>query len=309
MKTFTIILSILVSSLISVEAKTSPVSYVELLSLNVAHEGELKWIVEHVEASNVEEPAEMSKLLGKYSEDFRRIGHFQISAILDLFAGGPKGKHSVSCLSYEAKRFIDLATVSFGNIKNYLALVESNQQPEHNRKLFNLLIWHSNNTWRKCLSDSAITSMFASMSQKIDPEVENTFDKLILARSNSDKELASEAEKIDFTKGKLDGRGMVDAMAANLKQAKPSAQVFPNMLFEFITSKCRSLYPILSDFFDGYNLSRALFPNEIESREERLAKFKKLNEYSRLCNQVLKPATSQISATNIAKNTPKTFKR
>lgn len=314
MRSLLLIYFALYYAICSAQAKTPSLDYTRLLSERVTNEEELRWVVDHIENNDYQSLLEISEVLKRYSEDFKRIGHSRIANILGSLASQNRnsGKHPIECSGREAKQFIDLTTIAFGNLEKYISLVStSNQLPERVQKLLNFLNWHSNSIWRECLKPEVIKSMFISLINGLDLQAEEALDSLFTSTEfyHQDDVAATKAEKMDFTDSQMDGFSMFSSMSDFLKKKNPSARINSYRMVEFIESNCKVLYPKLSQFFDGYNLARALFNEEPKVEEENSTRFNKLNEYSRLCGQILRPSSAQIAVANIARSMPRIFQR
>lgn len=286
--------------------------YVQLLSDRIVSEGELKWVKEHIEKSDFENPFEIAKTLKKFGDDFKRIGHNRISTMLELFATEDLiGRYPVACSSGAAKQFIDMTTIAFGSFDKYLSIAQSDDRakPEllqSNKKLFQFLKWNGDQVWKRCLKPAEIQISFMNLIGEINVKAEESLDSLFSSTTiYQDQELVAKVKNTDFVGSQIDGKSMFESMREYLKRENPKSLVNSYKMAEFIENNCKLLYPKLSGFFDGYNLARALFSDEPTLEEENSAKFNKLNQYSRLCGQILRPSTSQIAIKNIAKSTPK----
>lgn len=297
--TFVSLLSIAVCA---VQAKTEPLEYIELISQPLEHEKELKWIVEEVEKGedSIEGTTRALDEAKKLSID---KGDYTTKIILDVFDLVPVDPISeTEQFSFEVKCLIDITSLSFGSYKSFLSLLNSNQLPENNKKLFNYLKVYVYKKWPKCLLANNLKLAFFNTLDKLNKEAEKAFDMLMKTNEEfpSDAKLASVAEKTDFVKGKnLNGKHMMSAMKKYLKEFAPEVKTNRHMLARYVLESCSRMYSTLVEFFDGYNLARSLSPELPITVEEESATFIKLNEYSRLCVQALDVATSKVALENI----------
>lgn len=304
MKNFLIVSLILSIGISIAQAKIKPLEYIELVSFPLEHETELKWIVENIERIPEESPSEedFAKFFAEAKTQSVNDGDYQKRVVLDAFDRTIPVPNEDA--SFEAKCFIDVTTVAFGGFGNFISLVRSKKLPEKSRKLFTYLKDYGLEKWSNCLGKDNLQSAFFSTLNKLDKVAEETFDKLLKTNEKfpSEGKLASAVEKVDFVRGKLDGKHMMNSMKAYLEEFKPNIKTTSTMLVNFIRQLCDKMYPTLVDFYDRYNLARAISPDQPKTVEEDSPTFKKLHEYARLCIQVLDSATSKIAAEKIEKS-------
>lgn len=308
MKTFSIGLLILTLVICDTQAKVNPQDYIELVSFPVEHQTELRWIVDKIEErTSSDSEQDFVKFFAEAKAESVNAGDYQKKVILDVFdptSVSSSSSHDEGNFSFDAKCFIDLTTVAFGSFKNYISLVKSKKLPQKNVKLFNYLKEYGYNKWQKCLSSNTLQISFFGALDKLDKVAERAFDELFKTNEEypSESKLNSVVEKVDFVKGKLNGKYMMSAMKKYLEEFTPNVKTNANMLVNYLHQLCDKMYPTLVEFFDGYNLARAILPDRPKTSEEDSPTFKKLHEYTRLCIQLMDSATSKIAAEKITKS-------
>lgn len=304
MKTFLVGLLVLTLMICDAQAKVNPLDYIELVSFPIEHETELRWIVDKIEERTLSDSEEdFAKFFAEAGAESINTGDYQKKVILDVFdpkSVGSSSSHDEGNFSFDAKCFIDLTTVAFGSFKNYISLIKSKKLPQKNVKLFNYLKDYGYKKWSKCLSPNTLQISFFGALDKLDKVAERAFDQLF--KTNKEYPSQKVVEKVDFVKGKLNGKHMMSAMKKYLEEFSPNVKTSANMLVNYLHQLCDKMYPTLVEFFDGYNLARAISPNQPKTNEEDSPTFKKLHEYTRLCIQLMDSATSKIAAEKITKS-------
>lgn len=280
-------------------AEIKPLEYIELVSFPLEHVTELKWIVENIEKTPGDSDEDFVNFFIEAKKQSINEDDYQKKVVLDAL--DPKTPVSDEDVSFEAKCFIDITTIAFGSFKNYISMVKSGKLPKTSKKLFNYLKEYGFDKWRNCIAKDKIQLVFSSTLDKLDKVAERTFGQLFHTneRDPSENKLASVAEKVDFVKGKLNGKHMMAAMKSYLQGVELNLKATPKLLVYYIKNLCDKMYPTLVDFYDRYNLARAISPDRPKTDLEDSPTFKKLHEYARLCIQLLDLSTTKIAEEKI----------
>lgn len=300
-----LILSALLVGLIGrASGERRPYDY--LILDRVGNEKTLSSLLRSVEENggkNVEETADYFR---KIQGDFvgAQSGDSFLKQLVDFFVELAYSKpDSKACSSLGVSLFSEIITVAFGSVENYAEMIKSaEKEPVNDLKLFNFLKHYGRETLKRCLSPSFMPKRINRMVSAIDSGAEFTFDKLMAMGKVfvSQLELIEASEKINFLVSKFNGNEMVKYMLSNSKLTFPKKNP-PKDLVGFIRTTCNKISIHISDVLDSYNLGTILAP-EATRKLILMPRFRKLNEYLRLCRQVQNPSTSDEASKNIIKN-------
>lgn len=284
----------------------TPDEYIDGVTVSYKHETDLSWIVNQIEQYSGESPEDTRRLLEELQQRLVGYDNPYLHMIVGTLVEFTEDKSRTICFGYRAATFLDLVRSAFGSFKAYKLSMTTRQIPDKNQKLFTFLNYYEYGKYRRCLRSKSFARRYVEARSGIDVKAEEIFDGFLFTQLKypSDVSMAKTAQKMDFVKQKFNGKYMMKMMEQFERPNKTDSdwKGNPRKLVEYVRSVCKKLYPALSEFFDGYNLAKALFPSEPERYEEKLPRFRKLNEYSRLCNQVLNPPNSEIFADNLIKS-------
>lgn len=296
----TLLSALLVGSIGRTTGERTPYDY--LILDRVGYEKTLSSLLRGVEekgGNNVQETADHFR---KLQQDLvsKQSGDLFLKQIVDFFVELADSKpDSKACSSLGVNQFIEIIAVAFGSVENYAEMVKSNEkEPANDLKLFNFLKHYGREQLKCCLSPSFMPKRINKMVSAIDTDAEFTFDQLMAMGKVfvSQLELIEVSERLNFLVSKFKGNEMVKYMVS---KSKPSC--LKKDLVGFIKTTCNKISNQIANVLDSYNLGRILAPEATE-KLILMPRFKKLNEYLRLCRQVQNPSTSDEASKNIIKN-------
>lgn len=269
------------------QAKTPPARYVEKLSSPIENEDDVKRLMDEVEehGGTFEETLQ---LVRRIKSEIEEKGFYGPNWLVTLIEDPPNYNRYHEFQSMQARLIIHLTTLAFGSFGEFVRLVNSDEIPGKNLNLFNFLKKYTLDKYKMYLDSEKLLEQYNYAVQRLDKAAEKALDELVSnnGQSSGDELLASEAEKLDFIDGQLDEHHMIRVMQQYEQELKTKLQTNTSKLIRFLQFACKHFYPLLGDFYDGYNLAKVLLPQHPVAPVEETGTFNKLNEYSRLCRQV-----------------------
>lgn len=221
----------------------------------------------------------------------------------------PKASYNV-CSSHFVGRLVGLVQVLWGDFDNFLKLVPTGNLPSQHKKLFSYIVVNAPVQYKKCYDGTE--TKYAKMRMIMDKRAESQFDKFISkgkeqdATDAADQRLTKTALQIDFVNGQLKMGKMMKALNTYTNNDDDSYNSVANTALRFLEDTCSAFQNTLTEVFIPYNMARALNGQQKCPKLDRLGPgFTKLNEYIRLCNQMMNPNSHLDVKENINLNSSK----
>lgn len=315
---------------LSLSPGRSPQEYLSAFSntKQVPQASEISWILREVEKDEADSVEATANYLRKAASVAEKIAHrdidqsfvddtavstfdrrriFDLWEALDKFVelSSQSSKEEPVCMKYNVRHFIGTVNIGFGGIDKFLAAISpySSSTEVQKLKMFNYLKYYGNRYFAQCLEQ--IESRFDKNLSRMDQEVESKFDELIsmdkeYPPSKAEEMLLEQAQQVDLFTNQFDARKMYNSIKYHLPESH-SEYTSSKSFTIFLQGICSVLTSQLGDVYDAYNLSRALLPEDA-IKLNLSARFLKLNEYVRICNQLQDPDIREKVMANIKQN-------
>lgn len=275
--------------------------YLIFLDSTAAYEDEFQWISEQLEQSAAQEPEKLSEIIhqkldlvreARKENNHESIDHpqhrlIQLEDVLDQFAHLTEPVESwdhdcrvVSTLQH----FLDALDIVFGGLDEFNRLIAENKTPEENGKLFIFMKHYGLSHLNQCLA--ALIEGYQLEAQNGPWDDEHDLDMLLTPSAEienvNDLKLLETANNYDFNSDDF-----ADFLTLKSLENTYSSTLGDNTAAERALSfSCAGLKLDLANVFVTYDVARALIPEETQLATKDLdARFHKLDEYFRLCNE------------------------
>lgn len=296
--------------------------YLLFLRFADSFEHEISWLAEQVEQQPAENPSEIldfiqSKLIyikenaknGDILNDIGLLDGENVAQLLDVlqeFSMLPLSQKPIHCVIYNLEHYLSAIELLYGGLKEFANFAGNNTKPSRFAKLFGFMQYYGREHLRNCLNElkqaEKLDKIYAKGQESAHGEYR--LDRMLSAwkaTATNEDQLLAKARELDLHRGKFDDPRLISSLRQSGRDLDPDKSLDIGSFGADLDDSCAEFPPKIVNLIENYNLIRVLFADELANLQLS-ARFLKLNEYFRMCNQLTNAQIRSETLANLKRN-------